>query len=97
MRRAALALLPLALAACEPQPMDPLRAAEICEERARAAQGPTASVTVGSNTRSGPFSSAQIGVTSDFLSGRDPLEIYESCVISRTGQPPVRPPALRPM
>ncbi len=97
MRLALIAFLPLALAACTPPPMDPLRAAEICEERARAAQGPTASVTVGSNTRSGPYSSAQIGVTSDFLSGRDPLDLYESCVISRTGQPPVRPPVLRAM
>lgn len=77
--------------------MDPLRAAEICEERARAAQGPTGSITFGANSRSGASASTQIGVTGDFLSGRDPLEIYESCVISRTGQPPVRPPVLRPI
>ena len=77
--------------------MDPLRAAAICEERARAAQGPTGRITFGANSRTGSSASTQIGVTSDFLAGRDPVEIYESCVISRTGQPPVRPPVLRPL
>jgi hypothetical protein len=33
-------------------------------------------------------------VSSDYLTGRDPLEVYESCVIERTGALPIRPPAL---
>lgn len=52
-------LLPMALlmlttaAACAPQPVDPERVAQQCEERARAAQGPTGSMTIGMNSRSG--------------------------------------------
>ncbi|PHQ83132.1 MAG: hypothetical protein COB65_07615 [Thalassobium sp.] len=89
--------LPLAvLAACGPQPpIDPLRAAEICEDRARAAQGPTGSVTVGVNSNTGPNTDVEIGLSSDFLAGRDPLEVYRSCVVQKTGAEPVRPPNLR--
>lgn len=90
-----LALLPLALAACETPPMDPERAAQLCEERARAAQGPTGSVTLGTSSRSGGFISGEIGVTGDFLAGRDPYDIYEECVRARTGLDPIRPPRLR--
>lgn len=94
-------LLPMALlmlttaAACAPQPVDPERVAQQCEERARAAQGPTGSMTIGMNSRSGPSVGAAIGVTGDFLAGRDPMQVYIDCVMQRTGQPPIRPPALR--
>jgi hypothetical protein len=83
------------LAGCALPPVDPLRAAAACEERARAAQGPTGNVTIGANSQTGGFASAGIGITGDFLQGRDPQQVYENCVISRTGQPPVRPPVLR--
>lgn len=84
----------LNLGACAPVPVDPERVAQQCEERARAAQGPTGSVTIGVNSRSGPSVGASIGVTGDFLAGRDPMQVYESCVFQRTGQAPIRPPAL---
>lgn len=93
MRRAALALV--LLAACAPPYLSPERAADLCEERARAAQGPTGSVTLGVNSGSGGFAGAEIGVTSDFLAGRDPLAVYEECVFQRSGQAPIRPPRLR--
>lgn len=83
------------LAACEPQPISPERAAQVCEERARAAQGPTGEVTVGANSEDGPFGGLAIGISGDYLAGRDPLAVYERCVVERTGQPPIRPPALR--
>lgn len=76
-------------------PLSPERAAEICEERARDAQGPTGSVTLGTNSRTGGFGRVEIGVTSDFISGRDPIEVYEECVFDRTGAAPIRPPVLR--
>lgn len=85
----------LVLAACTPPPVDPVRAAEICEDRARAAQGPTGRVTVGTNSRTGGFGGVQVGVSSDFLTGRDPLEVYTECVFDRTGAEPIRPPVLR--
>lgn len=85
----------LGLAACAPTLLSPEQAARVCEDQARAAQGPTGSVTIGANSNDGPFVGASIGVTSDFLTGRDPLEVYEQCVFQRSGQPPIRPPDLR--
>ena len=35
--------------------------------------------------------SGSVGVTSDFLKGRDPTEVYNQCVLARAGQPPLRP------
>ena len=91
-KRSAAPLL-LMLVACGP--ISPERAAEICEDRARAAQGPTGRVTVGTNSRDGGFGGLRIGVSSDFIAGRNPVEVYESCVFDRTGLAPIRPPVLR--
>lgn len=85
----------LALAACDLPPPDPARVADACEERARAAQGPTGQFTVGTNNRSGGFANASVGITSDFLRGLDPVQVYERCVFERTGELPIRPPVLR--
>lgn len=75
--------------------MDPERAAQACERQARAAQGPTGSITIGANSEDGAYGGAEIGLNSDFLLGRDPLVVYEECVRSRTGAAPIRPPRLR--
>lgn len=97
MFRSFLFLAPAAafLAACELPPPDPERVALACEERARAAQGPTGSVTIGASSDEGAFVGGEIGINSDYLQGRDPVEVYEQCVIARTGAPPIRPPRLR--
>ena len=78
----------LLLAACGP--VSPERAADMCEDRARAATGPTGEigVGVGSNGASGRV---EIGITSDFIRGRDPYIVYEECVRQKTGQGPIRP------
>ena len=57
----------LALAACDPVPISPERAADICEAQARAAQGPTGRIAIGTNSNSGPFTSAEIGISGDYL------------------------------
>lgn len=85
----------LALTACGAPLLSPEQAALVCEERAREAQAPTGSVTVGTNSRTGGFGGIAIGVTSDYLMGRDPLQVYEDCVMSRSGQAPIRGPLLR--
>ena len=85
----------VALAACEAPLLSPEQAALVCEERAREAQAPTGSVTVGANSRTGGFGGVSIGVTSDYLMGRDPVQVYEDCVMARSGQAPIRGPLLR--
>ena len=89
--------IPLLLAtiACTPVPQSPEQVAQACEERARAAQGPTGNVTVGANSRTGLFTGIEIGVTGDYLAGRDPVAVYTDCVVRRSGQQPYRPPVLR--
>ncbi len=78
----------LVLAACGP--MSPERAADVCEDRARAALGPTGTVGIGVGS-GGTSSSIEIGVTSDYIRGRDPYIVYEECVRQKTGQGPIRP------
>ena len=83
------------VAACGPlPPPSPERAAEICEDRARAAQGPTGEVRVGVGKECRLEGGFRVGVTSDFLSRRDPLEVYETCYFDLTGTAPIRPPIL---
>lgn len=90
-----IALLLLAMAACSTTPPTPEEAAVICEKRARAAQAPEVGMTIGASSSDGPFASASIGLSADLLRGRDPMDVYESCVIELTGDMPIRPPRLR--
>lgn len=80
-------------AACTP--LSPQQAADRCEDRARAAQAPEGEVTIGTNSDTGAFASGSVSVSSDFLRGRDPVALYESCVFRLTGELPIRPPRLR--
>ncbi|MBM1220172.1 hypothetical protein JQU17_09025 [Ponticoccus sp. SC2-23] len=93
-RLSAMMILLALAAACTPVPVDPEEAARECEERARAAQGPTGTVTAGVNSNTGGFAGLEIGITSDFLLGKDPLAVYSDCVWNLTGQAPFRPPEL---
>jgi len=81
------------LSACAPP--TPERAADRCEQRARLAQGPSGSVTVGVNSSEGPFLNGRVAISADYLDGRDPLLVYRTCVIDLTGAEPIRPPRLR--
>lgn len=78
----------LIVAACGPMSAD--RAADLCEDRARAATGPTGEIGIGIGS-GGTSGSVEIGVTSDYLQGRDPYQVYDSCVRQKTGQGPIRP------
>ena len=93
MRLLPLIALAMIVAGCAPP--TPEQAAQRCEERAQAAQAPRVGLTLGANSDSGAFASGSISVSGDLLRGRDPLEVYETCVIQMTGQPPIRPPRLR--
>jgi hypothetical protein len=83
-----LALLVPLLAACGP--LSPEAAARTCEARARAATGPTGEVYIGIS-ETGPRAGGSIGISSDYLQGRDPYVVYDQCVRQRSGQGPIRP------
>ncbi len=88
--RIAAMFISLSLAACGAGGYMSLEAAESkCADRARASMGPTGSVSVGLNSKTGVSTGARIGVSSDFLMGKDPQEVYFSCMQQLTGQPPV--------
>ena len=83
---AVLAAIPAACGSVSPE-----LAARQCEERARAAAGPTGYVGFGVNDRGETRSKASITITSDFVRGLDPHDVYGSCVRQKTGQDPIRP------
>lgn len=95
MRYIALGIALIVAAGCSP--ITPERAADRCEERARAAQGPQIGLTLGANSESGPFAGGSIGISADAIRGLDPIAVYESCVMNLTGEPPIRPARLRVM
>lgn len=83
----AFTVLPL-LAACGPMSVE--RAEEACYDRARLAAGPRGLVAVGAGS-DGPASKVRLSVSSEWLQGKDPAELYNSCVYRKSGQPPRRP------
>jgi hypothetical protein len=82
------------LAACGP--MSVAEAERQCFERARLAQQPRGAVTVGASSDGRKSAGLELNVSSDFLLGKDPSAVYESCVMAKTGQPPTRPLYARP-
>ncbi len=77
------------LAACD-APVSERRAYETCSERARLAQGPGGRVGVGVGS-GGLSSDLNVTITSDFLRGRDPQIVYDTCFRDLTGAGPTRP------
>lgn len=92
--RASVCVGVLTLSACGP--VSPELAARQCEERANAALGPTGEVGIGINNKGKVGGGIEIGVTSDYLRGADPYQVYESCVRQKSGQGPIRPLVLEP-
>ena len=86
--RAALILLPLTLLACGPIPVQ--QAERDCVDQARLAQKPQVEVFVGMNNQGKALAGGSIGVSTDYLAGRDPNAVFTECVKSRSGQFPTR-------
>ncbi len=82
-----------ALSACGP--VSQATAERDCFERARLASGPRGTVAVGAGS-SGAVGAFDIAISSDYLAGRDPSQVYEACVTQKTGQVPTVPLTLRP-
>jgi hypothetical protein len=87
-------LVPLLLAACGP--MSLAEAERQCFERARLAKQPRGEVSVGASSDGRTAAGLELNVSSDFLLGRDPSAVYESCVMNKAGEPPSRPLYARP-
>lgn len=90
MRLAVLILAPaIALAACGPVPVN--RAEEQCFDRARLAAKPRGMISAGVNSNGDAMGGLKLEVSSDYLMGRDPSAIFDTCVYQKSGQPPTRP------
>ncbi|HSF62778.1 MAG TPA: hypothetical protein VLA78_00200 [Paracoccaceae bacterium] len=83
-----------ALSACAPIPL--ARAEEQCFEQARLAARPRGEIGIGAATDGTTRGRFEVTVTSDYLMGRDPSAVYDSCVFNKSGQPPSRPLYSRP-
>lgn len=90
MRRLALVL---PLAACGPVPV--AQAERSCLEDARLAQRPRGEISIGIGS-GGPQVGGHIDLSSDFILGRDPSDVFDRCVLRRSGQLPVTPLSAQP-
>jgi hypothetical protein len=84
----------LLLTACGPVSL--AQAERQCFERARLAKQPRGEIKVGGTSDGGAVGAVEIDITSDFILGRDPSAVYDTCVMSKAGQPPSRPLYARP-
>lgn len=82
------------LAACGPMTL--AEAERQCFERARLAQSPRGEVSVGVTSAGKAAGGVELNVSSDYILGRDPSAVYETCVMSKSGEPPSRPLYARP-
>jgi hypothetical protein len=83
----------MAVAGCGPVSQE--TAEKQCFERARLAQQPRGTVAVGGGS-GGVKSEVEVEITTDFLLGRDPSQVYETCVFNKTGRMPDQPVYMRP-
>ena len=82
-------LVLLLLTACGPVPV--AVAERQCIETAQLSQRPRGQVAFGADSNGNFGSSLSIGISSDFIQGRDPDQVYAACVQSRAGAPPSQP------
>ncbi len=83
-----LSLTVLALTACGPVSLQ--QAERECRSQARLAEQPRGNVALGIGSDGKAHVKGDVTVTSDFLQGRDPAQVYDNCVVRRSGQFPSR-------
>lgn len=80
------------LGACGPVPV--AQAERNCLRDARLAKGPGGEVALGVSTDGHsvtPRARFELEVSSDYLAGRDPSDVFNRCVYRQSGQLPARP------
>lgn len=82
-------VLLLGLAACGPIPVED--AEHACLDSALAAKHPRGTVGLGMSSDGRVKATGEITISSDYLTGRDPADVFNACVKSRSGQFPTRP------
>lgn len=93
--RFALLCAALALPTVACGPVSQQSAESQCFLRAQLASKPRGYVSGGMGS-DGPVGAGEVTMTSDFILGNDPSQVYESCVVQKTGQLPGVPLTLRP-
>lgn len=79
----------LLLAACGPIPVE--RAEQQCLDRAQLAAKPRGMVRAGVTSSGDTRAGLRLEVSSDYLLGRDPSAVFDTCVYQKSGVPPTRP------
>jgi hypothetical protein len=87
MHRVASAVL-ICLSACGPVSL--AQAERECLSQARLAEQPRGSVGIGVGSDGKPKLRGNVTITSDYLRGRDPSQVYQNCVVRRSGEFPSR-------
>ena len=78
------------LAACGPVSL--AQAERECYDRAWRTEKPRGTAVIGANSRGDTIAGLSLDVSSDYLAGRDPEQVYQACVYNRSGgQMPSRP------
>ena len=76
-------------AACGPVPL--ALAEQQCIEPAQLAQQPRGSFGIVADNHGNVGTSLSIGISSDYVQGRDPDQVYAECVQGKSGFAPSRP------
>ena len=82
------------LAACGPMTVQ--QAERECFDRARVAQQPRGQIGIGARSDGKAVGNLDLTISSDWLTGKDPSAVYETCVMSKSGEAPRRPLYDRP-
>lgn len=77
------------LAACGPMSVD--QAMKACFEPARLAQAPRGEFGVRLDNHGNVSTRLSVGISTDYVQGRDPDQVFDACVRQRAGQPPLYP------
>ncbi|MCB5200308.1 hypothetical protein SAMN05428995_101635 [Loktanella sp. DSM 29012] len=84
------------LVACgPPAPLTIQQIEARCADQAASAAGPTGQVAIGVSSSRGVQTGIAIGVTDDFLRGRDPATVYAECYTRLSGAAPLTPYSAR--
>ena len=86
------ALLVAGLAACGPVPVH--QAERNCLDDARAAARPQGHAVIGVGSDGGsvrPMGRIEMSISSDYVLGSDPADVFNRCVMRQSGQMPTRP------